>query len=132
MERLADIEQTEGILHRDLATLAHLLEWASAIVVVLAIAVMLIGAVRFMIGFISAEVRRVETARATIINRERVELGRYILSGLELLIVSDIIHTALSLRLSDLVFLGLLVLIRSLISYFLDREISEIKKDPER
>jgi uncharacterized membrane protein len=132
MERLADIEQTEGILHRDLAALAHLLEWASAVVVVLAIAVMLIGAVRFLIGFVSAEVRRVETARATIINRERVELGRYILSGLELLIVSDIIHTALSLRLQDLVFLGLLVLIRSVISYFLDREISEIKKDPER
>ncbi|MGP1357889.1 DUF1622 domain-containing protein [Roseicyclus sp.] len=132
MERLADIEQTEGILHTDLATLAHLLEWASAVVVVLAIAVMLIGAVRFLIGFVSAEVRRVETARATIINRERVELGRYILSGLELLIVSDIIHTALSLRLEDLLFLGLLVLIRSVISYFLDREISEIKKDPER
>jgi uncharacterized membrane protein len=38
----------------------------------------------------------------------------------------------LSLRLEDLLFLGLLVLIRSAISYFLDREIREIKADPER
>jgi uncharacterized membrane protein len=61
-----------------------------------------------------------------------VELGRYILAGLGLFIVSDIIHTALSLALGDLVFLALLVAIRSAISYFLDREIREIKEDPER
>ncbi|MDG4649113.1 DUF1622 domain-containing protein [Roseibacterium sp. SDUM158017] len=126
------MEQSEGILHTDLAALVHLLEWVSAIIDLLAIAVMLIGAVRFLIGFVTAEVRRGEPTRAKIINRERVELGRYILSGLELLIVSDIIHTALSLRLEDLVFLALLVVIRSAISYFLDREIREIKKDPER
>ena len=55
-----------------------------------------------------------------------MELGRYILSALELLIVSDIIHTALSLALADLLFLGILVLIRSMISFFLNREIREI------
>jgi uncharacterized membrane protein len=56
-----------------------------------------------------------------------VELGRYILAGLELFIVSDIIETALSLQLTDLVFLGLLVAIRSAISYFLEREVQNIR-----
>ena len=65
--------------------------------------------------------------RVKRIDRERMELGRYILSALELLIVSDIIHTALSLALADLLILGLLVLIRSVISFFLDREIREIR-----
>ena len=65
------------------------------------------------------------------INLERVELGRYILAGLELFIVSDIIHTALSLALTDLLFLGLLVVIRAVISYFLDREMAEIRKELE-
>ena len=58
-------------------------------------------------------------------HQHRMELGRYILSALELLIVSDIIHTALSLALADLLFLGFLVLIRSMISFFLNREIRE-------
>ena len=108
------------------------LEWLAALIALLAIAVMLIGTVRFLVGFIRAETLKTEANRARIINRERVELGRYILSGLELFIVSDIIHTALSLALGDLLFLGLLVAIRSAISYFLDMEISEIKEDPER
>jgi uncharacterized membrane protein len=132
MDRLTDMAGTEGILHSELAGFVHLLEWVAAIVDLLAIAVMLIGTARFLWGFAQAEIKRAEAARARVINRERVELGRYILAGLELFIVSDIIHTALSLALGDLVFLALLVAIRSAISYFLDREIREIKEDPER
>ncbi len=132
MDRLTDLGGTEGILHAELAGVVHALEWVAALVDLLAIAVMLIGTARFLWGFVEAEVKREESARARVINRERVELGRYILAGLELFIVSDIIHTALSLALGDLVFLALLVAIRSAISYFLDREIREIREDPER
>lgn len=123
---------TEGVLHTDLSGLVHFLEWVAAIVDLLAIGVMLVGAARFLVGFVIAETRRAEKIRAHIINAERMELGRYILAGLELFIVSDIIHAALSLALPDLVFLALLVAIRSAISYFLDREIREIREDPER
>jgi uncharacterized membrane protein len=132
MDALPDISATEGILHTELQGLVLVLEWLAAIIALLAVAAMLIGTARFLVGFVRAETRRPEADRARIINRERVELGRYILSGLELFIVSDIIHTALSLALGDLLFLALLVAIRSAISYFLDREISEIKEDPER
>ena len=132
MDALPDISATEGILHTELQGLVLVLEWLAAIIALLAVAAMLIGTARFLAGFVRAETRRPESDRARIINRERVELGRYILSGLELFIVSDIIHTALSLALGDLLFLALLVAIRSAISYFLDREISEIKEDPER
>ena len=123
---------TEGILHDELGWLVHGLEWVAAVIDILAIVVMLVGAARFLAGFLAAEARRAESERARVINRERVELGRYILAGLELFIVSDIIHTVLSLALGDLIFLALLVAIRSAISYFLDREIQEIKEDPER
>ena len=80
----------------------------------------------------SAETSGDADLRVRRIDRERMELGRYILSALELLIVSDIIHTALSLALADLLFLGLLVLIRSMISFFLNREIREIRGEIER
>jgi uncharacterized membrane protein len=43
--------------------------------------------------------------------------------------VSDIIHTSLSLAFADLFYLGLLVLIRSLISFFLDRELGEVRRE---
>ena len=62
-------------------------------------------------------------------NRERIELGRYILAGLELFIVSDVIHTAISLRFADLLFLLMLVIIRSITSFFLDRELEQLKKE---
>jgi uncharacterized membrane protein len=132
MGSLADISATEGILHTELRGLVLVLEWLAAIIAILAVAVILVGTLRFLAGFVRAETLRPEADRARIINRERVELGRYILSGLELFIVSDIIHTALSLALGDLLFLALLVAIRSAISFFLDREISQIKEDPER
>ncbi len=128
-ETLDRLAETPGPLHGELAWLAEALGWASAAIDIVAIGIMLIGAVRFTVGFLGAEVRRDAVARLQGIDRHRMELGRYILSALELLIVSDIIHTALSLQLSDLLFLGMLVLIRSVISFFLDREIRDIRDE---
>lgn len=118
-----------NVLHGELSGLVDALEWVTAGIDIVSIVIMLIGAARFIIGFAGAELRRGVARRMQGIDLQRAELGRYILAGLELLIVSDIIHTALSLALNDLVFLGLLVLIRSAISYFLDREIQDIRKE---
>ena len=90
---------------------------------------MLIGTARFVVGFAAAELARDRVERVRGLDFIRMQLGRYILAALELLIVSDIIHTALSLAFKDLLFLGLLVLIRSLISFFLDREIRDIRAE---
>jgi uncharacterized membrane protein len=122
-------DREAGVLHGELEWLLDLLDWAVVVIDLLAIAILLMGAIRFVLGFLRAEVQRSGTERVRGINRERVELGRYILAGLEVLIVSDIIHTALSLKMIDLVFLGLLVAIRSLISFFLDRELEVVKQE---
>jgi len=114
-------------LHGELARLAEALEWVSAGIDLASIAIMLLGSLRFIVGFIQAETSGEAAERLKRIDRHRMELGRYILSALELLIVSDIIHTALSLQLTDLLFLAALVLIRSMISFFLNREIREIR-----
>jgi uncharacterized membrane protein len=127
-----DLLASPGVLHGELAGLAHALEWVSAGIDLVSIAIMLVGAIRFTVGFATAELARRGQERLQSIDRSRMELGRYILSALELLIVSDIIHTALSLALADLLFLGLLVLIRSTISFFLNREIREIQGEIDR
>ena len=101
----------------------------SAGIDVLAILLLLIGALRFILNVLRAELSRESADQVRRTNRGRIELGRYILAGLELLIVSDIIHSALSLAIADVVYLGLLVLIRSLISYFLDRELGQLRQE---
>lgn len=119
----------EGVLHGALPWLVDLLDWLAAAIDLCAILILVLGAARFAWGVARSELRRDATSRVRGTNRARVELGRYILAGLELLIVSDIIRTSLSLALSDLLFLGLLVVIRSLISFFLDRELGELKQE---
>jgi uncharacterized membrane protein len=131
-EALTDLAAEPGVLHGELAGVVWALEWVSAGIDLLSIAIMLIGAIRFAAGVAAAELARDPLRRVQGIDAGRMELGRYILAALELLIVSDIIHTALSLELRDLIFLALLVLIRSTISYFLDREIREIRRELER
>ena len=126
---LLDFQTEERILHANFLWLVEALEWLATIIDVAALALLVIGAVRFIAGYIASELRREREARVRRNNDSRVELGRYILSGLELFIVSDIIHAALSLRFSDLLFLGLLVVIRSIISYFLERELEQLKQE---
>ncbi|MCA3444150.1 MAG: DUF1622 domain-containing protein [Rhodobacter sp.] len=115
----------ESLLHAHLPALVEGLTWVEAGIDLFAITVMLIGVLRFVANFLRAE--RAGDKRIAAIDDSRIELGRYILAGLELFIVSDIIETALSLQLLDLVFLGLLVAIRSAISYFLEREVTNIR-----
>ena len=127
-----DYVRDAPILHDDLGLVVHGFEYLATAVDIAGCIILAIGAIRFILGFVRAEVSRDPSKRMRGVNSERVELGRYILAGLELLIVSDIIHTALSLAMADLVFLGLLVIIRSLISFFLDRELAEVKKELSR
>lgn len=129
MEGLGLAGGREGVLHEAFPWLVSLLDWVAAGIDLCAILLLLLGALRFIGGVAASELSREGSARVRGTNRQRVELGRYILAGLELLIVSDIIHTSISLALADLVFLGLLVIIRSLISFFLDRELGELRRE---
>jgi uncharacterized membrane protein len=128
---LAEIARAPGFMHDELLGVAHALEWVSDGIDLVSIAIMLIGGARFIVGFVGAELKRDRVLRMKGIDAHRVELGHYILAALELLIVSDIIHTALSLAVGDLLFLGLLVLIRATVSFFLDREIHTIHREQD-
>jgi len=129
VDGLIALELEGGLLHESFGWLVSLLEAAAALIDLFAIAILLIGAGRFIIGVLITELVRRGPERVRKTNRERIELGRYILAGLELFIVSDVIHTALSLRFVDLMFLLLLVIIRSITSYFLDRELEQVKQE---
>lgn len=61
----------------------------------------------------------------------RLFLGTYILFGLEFMIVSDLIHSFLKPELSSLASLGVLVVIRTMISFFLGRELESAAESKE-
>ncbi len=102
----------------------------------LAICIDLIGVALILFGFFVALLRLLAGLRHGIglmspnlrnLSAARTILGTYILTGLEFMIASDIIHTVITRELTDLIFVGLLVLIRTAISFFLGREIHEIE-----
>lgn len=103
----------------------------------LAICIDLIGVALILFGFFVALFRLLAGLRHGIgltrnlgnLNAARTILGTYILTGLEFMIASDIVHTVITRELTDLIFVGLLVLIRTAISFFLAREIQEISHD---
>ena len=55
----------------------------------------------------------------------RLDIGRYLLLGLEFLIAADITLTILSPSLEEIAILASIVAIRTVISYFITREISQ-------
>ncbi len=129
MGSLIGFEASESVLHTHFGWLVAVLGWVAAGIDLAAIALIVIGACRFIAGVALAEVMAHDLERVQRTNRRRIELGRYILASLELFIVSDIIHTALSLAFADILFLGLLVVIRSITSFFLDRELDQLRKE---
>ena len=60
------------------------------------------------------------------IQKVRCRLGSFLVLALEFMIVSDLVHTVLSHQIEDLYFLGALVLLRTMIGYFLNKEVQEI------
>lgn len=122
--------------HRAIAIGDHLpglvfwLEWAVTLIELFAVAILLVGLARFSWGYFSSELAGSSMVkRTTRANLGRIVLARYILMALEVFIVADILMTLLSASLASLLFLALLVLIRSVISYFLEHEIKAIKAE---
>ncbi|MEO3387796.1 DUF1622 domain-containing protein [Mesorhizobium sp. CAU 1741] len=126
MESLLSDDPSFGLPFPAVEPWIHLLTGMIDLVV---IAILSIGAARFLYWIVRGEISSGSgDLRLERQNLARLELARYILAGLELLIVADVIRTAISFRLEGLIFLGGLVLIRSAISWFLDREIANIER----
>jgi uncharacterized membrane protein len=90
------------------------------------------GAVMGIIRLIRLELSRFkEEVRLEKINKIRIDFGYYLLLGLEFLIAADIIHTISAPTLEELYELGGIVIIRTVLSYFLNKEI-ENGKHPAR
>lgn len=118
------------VLQDHLPGLAGWLAWAVLVIELFAVAILFVGLVRFAWGYVRSELAGSDMiARTTRANLGRIVLARYILMALEVFIVADLLMTLLTASLQSLLFLALLVLVRSVISYFLEQEIRNIRAD---
>ena len=121
-------QMTTFSLSDHLGPLTAAFEWMVVAIELFAIAILLLGLVQFVRAFASGEImERDAHERGHRLNLGRLTLGRHILSGLEVLIVADLIRTMLHLTMDNIILLGGLVAIRSLISFFLERELSHLR-----
>ena len=65
----------------------------------------------------------------TNIRKLRATFGTYLLLGLEFLIASDILKTVLEPTLNELALLGGIVVLRTILSVFLNKEIKELESE---
>ena len=108
--------------------LVEYLEIIADVIDLIGIFIVLIGAAKFLIHAVPIELRRLKGAEcAHALRHLRLQLGSYIILAIEFMIVSDIIQTALSRTLDDLYYLMGLVVIRTAISYFLGKELTEVQ-----
>ena len=105
------------------------IEIIATIVDMIGVVLILIGATKFTLRAAWVEFDRLRGIACVYqIRHNRVELGGYILAAIEFMIVSDILHSVITHEIEDLYFLGLLVVIRTAISYFLGLELKEAEQ----
>jgi len=100
---------------------------------VLGVLVIIFGVLCGVIRFLRSELASVRGANVEDERRQlRQVLGYYLLLGLEFLIAADIIDTLMKPTTQDLIILGSIVLIRTIISYSLNSELAHETKHAEK
>jgi uncharacterized membrane protein len=105
----------------------EVIEWIALVIDVTASAIMVWAFLASFIGFLMASFGGTPSERIRRLQVVRCGLGTKLVFALELLIISDLLHTVVSRTIDDLMFLAALVLIRTIVAYFLNREIQEVE-----
>ncbi len=110
-------------------SILHAIDIFAVFVGMLGIGVIMFGVVRALKAFIALEIGLKHKKRNH--NAIRYQLGIYLLLGLEFMVAADIIETVFKPSLEQLGILGGIVVIRTLLNYFLTKELEQIKEEVE-
>ena len=94
---------------------------------VVGIVIIIWGVIRAIFEFLHSEYLCLIKKKKTKPKQKstRQKLGAYILLGLEFMIAGDIIHTVIKPSKDALIVLGAIVVIRTIISFFLNKELEK-------
>ncbi|MFZ1321128.1 MAG: DUF1622 domain-containing protein [Ignavibacteria bacterium] len=106
---------------------------ASTAISYMSLIVIAYGSILGIFSFVRNELGRIKgTYSLKRLNTVKIDFGYYLLLGLDFLIAADVVRTTLENTMQDLMILGLSVVIRTLLSYFLGREITEDERIMEK
>jgi uncharacterized membrane protein len=107
----------------------NILEYISLGIGSVGIFIVLWGVIAGLLEFLRAQAAFFGPARSRVpLETIRIDLGRYLLLGLEFLIAADIIRTIVKPSLEEVAVLLAIVAIRTVISYFLNKEIERLEQ----
>ena len=110
--------------------LTQFLSLLATIISVISLLIVTYGALIAILSFILNELKRITgTSTPTNIRKLRAVFGTYLLLGLEFLIASDILKTVLEPTMNELIILGGIVVVRTILSVFLNKEIKELETE---
>ncbi|WP_417686633.1 DUF1622 domain-containing protein [Roseibium sp.] len=98
-----------------------------ALVIILLITGLLASIVLAIREFHQTNGNWAERISGPVLIKFRITLGRWLLAGLEALIVSDVLHSIIHRTLNEVAIVGAIVAIRTALAYFLEREISHVE-----
>jgi len=120
------------------------MEWVAFAIYVFGLSLLVLGAARGAVGWVRTELGREPwDVRIVSVRKLRCIVGVHILYALELMIVADVIATFVVVAgrktsvesffhsevFSALMELGIIVLIRTILDYFVGKEIRELRAD---
>jgi uncharacterized membrane protein len=103
--------------------LEHLVEIVATAIGYVGISFIVLGVILAIIQYI---ISRLDNKYTT--DYVRLTLGTYILIGLEFMVGQDIIETVLHTSMQQLYMLGMIVVIRTILDFFLSREMGHLKQ----
>ncbi len=87
------------------------------------------GVVFCLLQYISSIVSGKFITQVSVINKIRLTLGRVIILGLEFIVAGDLIGTTTTPDYYDVGILAIIVVIRTVLSYSINRELMAIRKE---
>ena len=105
----------------------NLLGNISDIIAFLSVIIIIWGVLITFVKYVYHEITERKDYNALHTKRETIRhrLGSYIMLGLEMLIAADIVETVINPSLEDIGILASIVLIRTVIGFFLEKELGE-------
>ena len=104
----------------------------ATIISVISLLIVAYGVFVGFIAFLGNEIKRFNgTYTINNIRKLRADFGSYLLLGLEFLIASDILKTVVDPSLDELAILGGVVVVRTVLSVFLNKEIKELAEEED-
>lgn len=93
-------------------------------------AILLYTVVKFVPRYIAFEIERLRGFECAKRFRDiRLELGSHIILAIDFMVISDVIHSGLIQTRDSLITLGLFVLIRSVLAFFLGLDMKDVREE---